>query len=1033
MIIKRIPPILSLFYLLILVIQVVFSSGLVLGQTIKPSLHQSGIHTTEGSTFSSSLAKQPGAQNIHVLAIRAEFQRDTVASTTGNGLFQMEKNPRITIDPPPHNREYFEDHMEALRRYYVSVSRGKVSITYDVFPKNSTDVYHLPHTMNYYSPSQSDELLDKRLSELLRDALMAAAQDTDIDFSKYQSFIVFHSGVGADFVLDANFNPTPNDVSSVFLDFNHLKRTLGKGQENFKGIPVNNNSVFIREGLILPETESKQGYEIGLNGIIAHQFGHQLGLPSLFNTDDGRPAIGKWGLMDVGFGNINGLVPAQPCAWSKVFLGWEQTVEIREGAKIPLYASLSQDPRRIYKIPISKEEYFLIENRQQDYAKDSLRSVISPRGVLLEVDDYDFDIPGSGLLVWHIDERVIAQGLKNNTVNADPLHRGIDLEEADGAQDIGEIFEGALPGFALPVNGIPEDAYYSGNNDKFTPETNPNSNSYYRANSHISITSISKIDTVMTFSVSIGFQRAGFPQFMGSTFSGLSPAVGLLDDKQQGIVAVTSSGDVIVIKGNDGKPLLGMPENRMNINHLEDTTLTPVTIFAKVTPPVRTSPVLWRLPSERYSAAALVDGRNTLHVWKLADNNGDGWGDVLVEKPLIRQITSELVVQTISSNNIGLCFGDVEGHVTVLNNDGTLFWESPSVGEPVTGLALVETGALYTDGIAVITKRGKVTSFSMSGSVNWTKELNFTGAYPPAVAAMIEPMRLNIICIDSVGHLAVLDEKGNFLQGFPKQEPAKFMSPPALGDVDGDGYLDIIILGEREVYGYNFTGASLDNFPLALIRSDSGTVGHAQPLLADLNADGKMEIITGSIGGTITALNSNGEVMPDFPFACGELLSGTPAIADIDDDKNLNLIIGNDDTWLYDWALNISAITGKVAWGGYLGNARHTGQAIQKASPNGTAIDRLLEKESVYNYPNPVEGSTTFIHFKVNEFATVTITIYDQVGDKIDSFTTQGLPGIENEFQCAVDKLATGVYLTKVEAVSKEKKEYVIFKMAVIR
>ncbi|MCL5019915.1 MAG: FG-GAP-like repeat-containing protein, partial [Patescibacteria group bacterium] len=788
------------------------------------------------------------------------------------------------------------------------------------------------------------------------DALVSADQDADIDFSKYQSIIIFHSGVGADFVLDPLYDPTPNDVSSVFLDFNHLTRTLGKGQENFKGIAVDNNSIFIREGLILPETESKQGYEIGLNGIIAHQFGHQLGLPSLFNTDDGRPAIGKWGLMDVGFGNINGLVPAQPCAWSKVFLGWEDPIEIREGTKIPVYAALSKDTRHIYKIPISKEEYFLIENRQQDYAKDSLKSVISPRGVLLEVDDYDFDIPGSGLLIWHIDERVIAQGLINNTVNADPQHRGIDLEEADGAQDIGEVFEGALPGFALPVNGIPEDAYYSGNNDTFTSSTNPNSNSYYRANSHISITGVSAIDTVMTFAVSIGFQRAGFPQFMGGICSGLSPAVGSLDDKQQGIVAATSSGDVIVIKGSDGKPFLGTPENRKNINRIEDTTLVPVTIFAKVTPPVRTSPVLWRLPTERYSAAALIDAKNTLYIWKLADENGDGWGDVLVEKPLSRQITSELVVQTISSNNIGLCFGDVEGHVTVLNNDGTLFWESPSVGDPVTGLALVETGGLYTDGITAITKRGKLTSFSISGNVNWTKELNFTGAYPPAVAAMVDPLTLNIICIDSTGNLAVLDEKGNFLQGFPKQEPAKFMSPPAVGDVDGDGYLDIIILGDREVYGYNYTGASLDNFPLTLIRSDSGTVGRAQPLLADLNTDGKMEIITGSIGGTVTALNSNGDLVQDFPFACGEILSGTPAIADIDDDKNLNLIIGNDDTWLYDWALNVPAATGKIAWGGYLGNAQHTGQALQKASPEGIATDRLFENGSVYNYPNPVEG-----------------------------------------------------------------------------
>ncbi|MCL5019916.1 MAG: hypothetical protein M1426_05575 [Patescibacteria group bacterium] len=80
-----------------------------------------------------------------------------------------------------------------------------------------------------------------------------------------------------------------------------------------------------------------------------------------------------------------------------------------------------------------------------------------------------------------------------------------------------------------------------------------------------------------------------------------------------------------------------------------------------------------------------------------------------------------------------------------------------------------------------------------------------------------------------------------------------------------------------------------------------------------------------------------------------------------------------------------------------------------------------------------MKGSTTFIHYKVSSPATIKITIYDQAGDKIDAFTTRGLPGIENEFQCPVDKLATGVYLTKVEAEGGGKKEYVLFKMAIIR
>jgi len=40
-------------------------------------------------------------------------------------------------------------------------------------------------------------------------------------------------------------------------------------------------------------------------------------------------------------------------------------------------------------------------------------------------------VPDEGLLIWHIDERIINENLATNTVNADLNRRGVDLEEAD--------------------------------------------------------------------------------------------------------------------------------------------------------------------------------------------------------------------------------------------------------------------------------------------------------------------------------------------------------------------------------------------------------------------------------------------------------------------------------------------------------------------------------------------------------------------------------------------------------------------------
>jgi len=164
-----------------------------------------------------------------------------------------------------------------------------------------------------------------------------------------------------------------------------------------------------------------------------------------------------------------------------------------------------------------QKSIFLIENRQRDINNDSLAigkddtrgvdiwfnnngSVIASGqfGVITRVDEYDFGIPGSGILIWHIDERVIEEKINTNRVNSDPKRRGVDLEEADGSQDIG--LEVGIFG-DIDV-GTPLDLFYQENTaplykNQFTSTSVPNSLSNDRSDSHISIINISNNDTVM--------------------------------------------------------------------------------------------------------------------------------------------------------------------------------------------------------------------------------------------------------------------------------------------------------------------------------------------------------------------------------------------------------------------------------------------------------------------------------------------------------------------------------------------------------
>ena len=395
---------------------------------------------------------------LKILGLPVEFLIDTLKTTTGDGKFILSPSDTTIIDPPPHDREYFQAQLDAVSHYYRTVSKGKLILLGDIYPLQDQNSYTLSHSMDYYNPNSSDEELKRRLAELFQESIQAADNQDNVPFSQYDIFVIFHAGSGQDFANE--FDTTPNDIPSIFLNYDHLKNYLGNRNPDYPGIST--ASGYIKEGIILPETENQDGSEFALKSPFVLYLGNQIGLPDLFNAENGRSGIGAWGLMDVGSSNYYGLIPAEPCAWSKVFMGWEEPVLLNPGTDIRIAVSKSKSQPHIYKIPINSTEYFLIENRNRDYNRDQLttgsdqyghRLEFKPSGeftaqidtsagerlgVITKVFDYDFSIPGDGILIWHIDDRVIADNYYSNTINADQNHHGIDLEESDGAQDIGQ-------------------------------------------------------------------------------------------------------------------------------------------------------------------------------------------------------------------------------------------------------------------------------------------------------------------------------------------------------------------------------------------------------------------------------------------------------------------------------------------------------------------------------------------------------------------------------------------------------------------
>ena len=467
-----------------------------------------------------------------------------------------------------HDTAFFDRWMLHLADFYADASHGQYGLDYTLWD----EVFTMSRPMGYYGADDTENI-DLKVEEMLVE--LVAMADPQIDFSQYGGIIVFHAGAGQEADLSES---RPESIWSTFVTRRNLQYALDPDNDNFPGISTE-DGIFLKNIVLVGESEyhdyfpvppnpDADSYLFSIYGVLAHQFGHLIGLPTLFDNDSSNgksQGIGNWGLMGTGVWNASGYVPAQLCAWSRNYLGWEDATVLTGDtidAQIDNAFSHSSEMTRLYKIPISATEYFLIENRQQNpdgsldpySGNPSYSFVLLPPGEQDYYENYpempffnfmknrykgsewDFMLPGlggplppnqsspsdgSGLLIWHIDENVIAAkfspDFELNRVNGDALHKGVDLEEADGIEHL----DVATPDYYK--YGSPNDSFRAGNNDYFGSSSHngllwlPFAESYY-GGTPLEIYDISASDLVMSFSLRFGWSLSS--QYTGENTLG---------------------------------------------------------------------------------------------------------------------------------------------------------------------------------------------------------------------------------------------------------------------------------------------------------------------------------------------------------------------------------------------------------------------------------------------------------------------------------------------------------------------------------
>ncbi|MEX2718976.1 MAG: M6 family metalloprotease domain-containing protein [Candidatus Sigynarchaeota archaeon] len=263
----------------------------------------------------------------------------------------------------------------SMASYYREASYGRLNLTGTV-----TSWVTSSRTMSYYGadsgpfPNIDDE--NGNIFELAREAVQLA--DPSVNFAPYDqdgdgyidNLIVIHAGNGQE------SSGVANDIWSHQWDITPAYTTSDSGKK------AKHYALFAENSPV---------------GVIAHEFGHVLGLPDMYDyTYSGKVFVGKWALMDAGSwnGDPAGTRPSHPMSWSKMKLGFITSVdekeyigvnEIKNVTIIPTHVQvLPSGSKRVAVINISAGIYYTVEVR------NNTASASNP---------FDQALPDSGVLI----------------------------------------------------------------------------------------------------------------------------------------------------------------------------------------------------------------------------------------------------------------------------------------------------------------------------------------------------------------------------------------------------------------------------------------------------------------------------------------------------------------------------------------------------------------------------------------------------------------------------------------------------------
>lgn len=990
-----------------------------------------------------------------------------------------------------HDSVYFDLQLERVNDYFRTVSFGAFQLEWAVHP----EIYNVDAPMAWYADPDSGEV---RLAALTQE--IATAVDPDVDFTGFDTIMVIHAGAGAE--TDVN-GDSPAQIPSNYLDAVDLADAFAAGVLDQPAI-VTMEQVF-EHVLILPESETQDpvpgvtgsGF-FDVRGVYCFEVGLRLGMLSLADfTPSSFPdsqGIGNFGLMGYGLFTGLGIVPSAPGAINRMLMGWVPVVEVDADADLRIAAM--GDPATaiadtmLLRVPVTDREYWLVEYRLQDpdgdlfYGFDDLNANYFPdyydasNAANGGIPDSTFDPAtdtwedeagaevdffmsendarppsgcrrggGSGLYIWHIDEQVIENALLQgtNTINADVDHKGVDVEEADGIQDLDTYFSGVY------LLGSDQDAWRGEGQEEFGPASSPSTASAagldtgirFSNFSNVVLDSLEKVDgfctgfvyaPAMRFRVDFGVGGSGPLEQARYRTDGFGPVSDLrvvdlgigpqqpAPDGPQELVALADSGRVLVLHGD----LSAFGPDEVLATAVAGDTLRwhgPAAVVdfdadGRLDLLAGSNAGIFAFTID---GSELIDGDgDPATVGRLVDAGGTGLGPAVLDGSR----ASQLVQSGPDMRAVTARFDPSDG-LRILRTNAV------QNAVPRSAVTVVDPGVFWA-GFDRGGEPGRARFDLGSGAVGEEPDPDGFGG---ADAVQFEPAGMGpaVAWADSEGRprIAPLVDLQPERSGQPVV--GRRSRPVAAPVAEGGSEWVVAFVTADALWAFDANLAILPGFPARV----SGSVAMParstvpEPVAVDLDGDGRIELVWSDGAGGLHATSLRGVEMPGWPVQGPASPTSSPVLGQLDSDPALELavagrferLVSGEDAYpgftahptgeirVYELMATVDAYRPwSQATGGLENRALQTRVA-------GAATGQGLRADSFSVRPNPVTGTRVRLRADALGAVQAQLDIYTIEGERVlaqGPFTVPAGTALDVEFE--VGELGSGTYICQLTA-----------------